>query len=269
MDNDNRIIGCYPEIKNSSIIFSGINNILYCDPHVMLENTTLEFAGNNSIIYLSSNRYKYKLDVTIYNDSVYYMGTDNYMNKKMTVIVSERRHCFIGDRGAFSLNIWMRTADPHLIYSCSDGNRLNLSKSIYIGDHVWIGQDVRILKGTQIDSGSMIGAMSVVSGKRIPHNSVWAGNPCRQICGGAFWDIDRVHRFTNEKTEKSMYYPDYISEYKQGCHDDYWCYEHNAAECLRWDELEKHFSYPISSYEKYQYLSHISEHRHKNRFVHI
>lgn len=229
----------------------------------------MEFSGSNSVIYLSPNRYKYKLDVTIYDDSVFYMGMHNYINRKMTVWVSERKHCFIGDRGAFSLNIWMRTADPHLIYSCSSGNRINLSESIYIGDHVWIGQDVRILKGTQIDSGSIIGAMSVVAGKKIPHNTTWAGNPCRQICGDVFWDIDTVHGFTNEKTQKSMYYPDYISEYKLGCHDDFWNYKYDSEECFEWSELEKHLSSPISPYQKCEYLNYITEHRHKNRFVHI
>lgn len=80
----------------------------------------------------------------------------------------------------------MRNSDAHLIYSCSSGRRINPTQSIYVGEHVWMGQDVRLLKGTQIDSGSIIGAASVVAGKKIMHNSSWSANPSRQIGEGVF-----------------------------------------------------------------------------------
>lgn len=268
MNNDNKIIGHYPETKNSSIIFSGKNNILYCESNVRLEDSTLNFAGNNSIIYLCSNRHPYKLSINIFNDCVFHMGKDNYINQKMTIILSEQKHCFIGDNGMFSINITMRNADPHLIYKCSTGSRTNISKSIYIGDHVWIGQDVLILKGTQIDSGSIIGAKSVLSAKKVPHNSTWAGNPCKQISDDIFWDNSCVHNWTQERTEKSMQYSEYISEYKQGCHTDYWIYKYNSSECLEWEELEQHLSYPLSSLEKCEYLLQLNERNAKNRFAH-
>lgn len=43
------------------------------------------------------------------------MGKDNFIKKRMTVILSEQRHVFIGDQGMFSVGIWIRNADPHLI----------------------------------------------------------------------------------------------------------------------------------------------------------
>ena len=46
---------------NSKIIFNGKNNILFCDENVCLEDSILNFECNNSVIYLSSNKHKYKI----------------------------------------------------------------------------------------------------------------------------------------------------------------------------------------------------------------
>lgn len=37
------------------------------------------------------------------------------------------------------------TCDYHPIMDINSNNRLNFSKSIYIGDHVWCGQEIGIL----------------------------------------------------------------------------------------------------------------------------
>lgn len=54
------------------------------------------------------------------------------------------------------------------------------SASIVIGDKVWIGFDVTILKGVTIGEGAIIGAKSVVT-RNIPPWSVAAGNPAKVI----------------------------------------------------------------------------------------
>ena len=49
-------------------------------------------------------------------------------------------------------------------------------KKINIGDDVWIGAEVTILKGVKIGSGSIIATKTVVT-KNVPNNSIFAGNP--------------------------------------------------------------------------------------------
>lgn len=49
---------------------------------------------------------------------------------------------------------------------------------VYIGDNVWVGENVVILAGSQIGDGCIIGANSVISGK-IPSNSIVVG--CNKI----------------------------------------------------------------------------------------
>lgn len=264
----NQILGEFPNLKNSEINFNGANNILYCEPGVTLSESSLDFKADNSVIYLGANRHEYKLTVSVYNDSVFHMGIHNFQTCKMTVILSEQRHCFIGDYGVFSWGICMRNSDPHLIYDCSTRKRVNPTQSIYIGDHVWVGQDCLILKGTQIDSGSIIGGHAVISGKRIPHNSTWAGNPARQIKDDIFWNYACVHDYKSDMTESTLFYDDYIEKFHQDYHRDEWIYDYQEAESINYDEMDRTLNMLDSSQKKLDYLIQLNKTKTKNRFVH-
>lgn len=173
----NSLIGAPPEMKSSSLTISGKNNILYCEDGVVIENSIIRFSGDNSIIVLGSSKHPYKLNATIYNNCSLLIGRNCYFNGPLNVIVSEEQDVVIGNDCLISFGIWVRTADPHLIYDCATCTRINPSRNIVVGDHVWIGQAATILKNTIIGSGSIIGATSLVSGKRIPSNTSWGGIP--------------------------------------------------------------------------------------------
>lgn len=166
-----------------------------------------------------------------------------------------------------SLNVKIRNADAHLIYNCANRNRINPTRSVFIGDHIWIGQDVTILKGAQIDSGSIIGASSVVAGKKIHHNCIWGGNPAREIKKGIFWDGTCTHGFTCEMTESSMNYGRFIAENKGGFHDDYWIYEYDENQVIEYDFIDEVLSQG-SVMEKLEFLIKLNANKTKNRFVH-
>jgi len=52
------------------------------------------------------------------------------------------------------------------------------SKSVVIGDNVWIGMNACVLPGVTIGDNSIIGSGSIVT-KNVPCNEIWAGNPAR------------------------------------------------------------------------------------------
>ena len=192
--DENAIIG-NPVVAENSVKFKANShgNILFCEDGTDLRGSTITFNGDNALVYLSKNRHQYKLSVSMNRDNTLYVGKDNYFNGKLNLILSERKHIVIGDDGLFSFGIWLRTADPHLIYDCETHERINPSKNILIGDHVWIGQGSLVLKGSTISSGSIIGANSTVSGKLIPSNQSWAGAPAKKIAENIFFDGACVH----------------------------------------------------------------------------
>ena len=255
---DNSIIGeGIPKLINSTIEFVGKGNILYCDKNVTLEDSKIVFHGNNSIVYLSSNYNNYKLDVSMYNNNTLYFGKDNYINQKLLIILSEEKNLFVGNECLFSTGIVFRTADPHLIYDNKSHERLNYSKSIYLGDHIWVGQNTIILKGTQIDSGSIIGAMSLVSGKRIKHNTINAGVPIREIKKKIFWTRQCVHTWTKKDTENNKKYE------KKG-----YIYHYDDKKSILFSDIEKELTID-SPTDKIEYLKNISNNTSQNRFVHL
>lgn len=60
------------------------------------------------------------------------------------------------------------------------GKMLNSSGRVTLGNNIYIGANVTILKGVSIGDNCVIGAGSVVS-RSIPSNSVAVGNPCKVV----------------------------------------------------------------------------------------
>lgn len=83
----------------------------------------------------------------------------------------------IGDHVRCGANTLITDGDWH-----PDDPRAGSPMPVHIGDHVWLGVDVIVLKGVTIGRNSVIGAGSVVT-KDVPENVVAAGNPCRVIRG--------------------------------------------------------------------------------------
>lgn len=201
--NNNSFIGGLPSLLNSKIVFKGTGNILFCEEGVTLKNASITFEKDNALAVIRKTKHPLKLNLHVWNDSVFYLGSNSFINAGgISAVISERKKAIIGDDALFSREIWLRTSDAHLVYDCQTHNRINYSKDILIGDHVWIGQNVFILKGTTIGSGSIIGAGAICAGKKIPSNTSWAGNPAKLIATNVFFSKKGTSRFTAEDTKR-------------------------------------------------------------------
>ncbi len=254
---DNTIIGADTlTMQNTEIRFTGTGNVLFLGENIQLSGCQLKFNGSNSIIYLSPSRHVYMLDVTVNNNNVFYVGKNNYFNGALHAVLSEQKHIILGDGNLISFGVWVRTADPHLVYSAATQQRINPSKSVLLGDHVWLGQSAMLLKGTQIASGSILGAGAVCAGKRIPSNESWAGNPARRIAGGIFWDNPCVHLWTDEQTAAHATFK-----------SNKYIYTEKSDETLSLTAVEQQLSALSATEERLQYLQELSENNAKNRFA--
>ncbi len=72
------------------------------------------------------------------------------------------------------------------------------SQEIRVGNHVWLGEEARLVGNASIGDGSVLGAFSVLAGS-IPANCVAVGNPARVVRDNRTWSrsdagIDRESR---------------------------------------------------------------------------
>lgn len=125
-EKNNMIVENIPTIKNSSIIFNGNNNVLFCEEDVIIEDSNLKFNGDNSLIYLRTGCHRLK--ISLFNDCVCHCGLYNWYTKPLWIVLSEHKHCFIGDNCMFSFDILIRNSDHHLIYDCENNKRINPTK---------------------------------------------------------------------------------------------------------------------------------------------
>ena len=120
---DNEVIG-NPNLINSTITFTGKNNILFCEDNINIVNSSIQFHGDNSVVYLCFSRSNYALDIHVFQNSLIYIGRDNKMSPVTHINVQEHQNLIIGDDCIIGSNCNIRTSDAHIIYDSNWGAKL-------------------------------------------------------------------------------------------------------------------------------------------------
>ena len=97
-----------------------------------------------------------------------------------SVVLGAKESIKIGNNVMIGANSLITDFDWHAMKANEYYSGVPESKPVVIGDNVFIGYSVTILKGVTIGDNSIIGANSVVS-KNVPANVMAAGNPCKVI----------------------------------------------------------------------------------------
>jgi acetyltransferase-like isoleucine patch superfamily enzyme len=163
---NNRIILNKSSIRNTTITISGKNNQIFFEDGVVLSNSTVIIRGENC-------------KISIGNHSAF--GGIRIVNVGCNNNISIGRDCMFAD----FIELW--ASDTHSIYN-SAGEFINPELPVTIGDNVWIGSHVKILKGITIGNGAIIGMNTVVT-KNVISRSLNVGNPIRCIKEEVTWSL--------------------------------------------------------------------------------
>lgn len=107
-----------------------------------------------------------------------YIGAHTYINRHTfldaTLSLNIGMYCGIGP------NCYITDHDHGLDLTFAPLQQPMVSSPTKIGDRVWVGANVTILKGVNIGNDAVIGAGSVVT-KDIPEKAIAVGNPAKVI----------------------------------------------------------------------------------------
>ena len=206
----------------ASFIYN-LNNIfrVNCSPHnkiqyskAFLRKTRIKINKDNNSILIMTGSFLYNCSIAIYGknnkviigkecrlkDVQFHIEDDNnfiFIGNYTTIAGHTHLACIegtkitIGEDCMFSKDIVFRTGDSHSIID-ENRNRINPSKDILIGNHVWIGNKVIVTKGVNINDNSIIGTGSLVTNSFNDSNIVIAGVPARKIKSGINWLRARI-----------------------------------------------------------------------------
>lgn len=153
-------------LSDNSITGSKIQTNIRMD-----KNSILEVKNNFSIYYGA--------DIILFKDAELILGS-GFFNSNIKIRCHEKIE--IGENVAISHDVTIMDSDAH------EGlwNGYKKTKPIKIGNHVWIGTRVTVLKGVTIGDNAIIAAGSVVT-KDIPANTIVAGVPAKIIKRNINW----------------------------------------------------------------------------------
>ena len=108
----------------------------------------------------------------------------------------------IGNNVDMNMNFQIMTHDwGSLVFRAKYHDFINSTGKVVIGNNIYFGTDVIVLKGVTIGDNCIIGAGSIIT-KSIPANSVAAGIPCRVVCSLEDYYKKRKTLALNEAVER-------------------------------------------------------------------
>jgi len=172
--------------KNVSLHIRGVNNTIEFSPTSKIDGCSIFFYSDLSSIFIGDDS-KLSGNIKIGYNSKLQIGKKLSITGGLSVGVSDETRLKIGDDCMFGIDVSISTHDYHPIFDYETGERINFSKDIVIGNHVWLANHVKVLKGSNIGNGSVIAQASILT-SACPCNVIMAGNPARIIKTSIFWD---------------------------------------------------------------------------------
>ena len=186
-----RFLGTKPKLINTEIKGND-TNIIYCESNVTIMNSNIIANGSNALIYLSTG--VVQAHIFSNSNSRLYIGKNNYFPTcygtfltSVFICVADGTTITIGSECPISSGVCIESGDGHNIFDLTTGKNVSKNEDIFIGDAVWLGRDSHILKGSIVNTGSIIGSAAVLTGKHTNTGEVWAGVPARCIRSGVVY----------------------------------------------------------------------------------
>lgn len=176
--------------KEVKIIIKGNNNIIKINGKAVLRNLRIEITGDNNHLVVGEGVKFYEKGYILFggNKSSITIGNKTTIGSANIFCAEGDTHISIGEDCMLGRDIRIITGDFHSVIDMQTNKRLNLSKNITIGDHVWVGYHASIMKGALISRDTIIASNAMVNKENFIPNVILAGVPSKIIKENINWD---------------------------------------------------------------------------------
>ena len=177
---------------NSCIQICGNGNTIILETGSLLLNSCIRIYGNNNLIHLRNDAYISGAEVWVEDDGCeIIIGERTFVGHHSHLACTESgSKLIVGCDCMISSNVQIRTGDSHSILDM-EGNRINPAQSVKIGNHCWIGEGAKILKGVDLSGDNIVATGAIIS-KSFGKNLLIAGVPGKIVKENVTWDKDRI-----------------------------------------------------------------------------
>lgn len=188
---ENKIITNYfPILWNCRIKIWGSRNRIEIAEGAMIKNVMFYIRGNETVITIGKNVRITGGEIWMEDDHSEIRISDNTTIESAHLAAIEGKKIILGEDCMLANGIDIRTGDSHSILS--KGERINPANDVVIGNHVWIGAHVSILRDVKIGNNSIIGTRALVTSGVYPAGVILGGIPSRVLKEDVSWDRQRI-----------------------------------------------------------------------------
>jgi acetyltransferase-like isoleucine patch superfamily enzyme len=190
---------------SSKIIIQGQGNRVVLGKAHAYNRMIINLKGNNKTIIVSESvKIISGLKITsIRADNQKVLIGKNFSCGGMEIQMNDGDEVVeIGDNCLFSWGIKIRTSDGHSVVDIGTNRAVNLPKDVTISERVWVGEDVKFLKGARIPKDVVVGSGAIVTKPFTDEdsNTVIGGFPAKVLKRDVRWDRRQPSEFNMKET---------------------------------------------------------------------
>lgn len=176
----------------SRVQIIGNSNKLIIEKGCVLLNSLIKMQGNNNAVFLKANSYISGAELWIEdNNCTLSIGKRSFVGHHTHLACTENdKKLIIGDDCMLSSYVQIRTGDSHSIVDL-EGNRINPAQSVIIGNHCWIGEGAKVMKGVILEGDDVVSTGAIVT-KSFGKYLLVGGTPAEVLKNDINWKSERL-----------------------------------------------------------------------------